>query len=62
MARPREHEQERITKAVRLPAELDERLKSVARERGISVNTIINTAVADYLNRLLPMEELLRTA
>ena len=51
MARPREFEKDRVAKAVRLPPELDERLKAVAQERGISVNTIINAAVADYLGR-----------
>ncbi len=62
MARPREYDTDRITKAVRLTPELDRRLKAAARERGISVNVLINAAVDDYLERLLPMAELLRTA
>ncbi len=62
MARPREYEEDRITKAVRLPPQLDTRLKAVARERGIAVNTIIVAAVENYLDRLVPLEDLLRTA
>jgi len=62
MARPREFDEDRVTKALRISADLDSRLKAVARERGISVNVLINAALTDYLNRLLPLEELLRTA
>lgn len=62
MARPREHQEDRVTKAVRLPPELDQRLKAVAQERGIAVNTIIVAAIGDYLDRLIPMADLLKTA
>ena len=53
---------ERITKAVRLDPELNKRLKEEARRRNISANLLINAAVEDYLQRLVPVEDLLRTA
>jgi predicted HicB family RNase H-like nuclease len=62
MARPVEYDEDRVTKALRIPPDLDDRLKRVARERGISVNVLINAALIDYLDRLLPMDQLLRTA
>lgn len=52
----------RITKAVRLEPDLNRRLKEEARARGISVNLLINAALEDYLNRLVPVDQLLRTA
>lgn len=42
--------------------DLDERVKTAARERGISANVLINAALEDYLERLLPVDEVLRTA
>jgi predicted HicB family RNase H-like nuclease len=62
MARPIEYDEDRVTKALRIPVALDEQLKAVARERGISVNVLINAALTDYLGRLLPLEKLLQTA
>ncbi|MEA2492803.1 MAG: hypothetical protein QOJ29_714, partial [Thermoleophilaceae bacterium] len=60
--RPREYEEDRVTKAVRVSPELDQQLKEAARQRGVSVNLLMNIAVEEYLKRLLPVEELLRTA
>ena len=62
IGRPREFEQQRVTKAVRISRDLDQQLKQVARERGVSVNVIMNMALNDYLQRLLPLEDLLKTA
>jgi predicted transcriptional regulator len=62
IGRPREFEEQRVTKAVRISRDLDQRLKQVARERGVSVNVIMNMALNDYLQRLLPLEDLLKTA
>jgi predicted transcriptional regulator len=62
IGRPREFEEQRVTKAVRISAALDQRLKEVARERGISVNVIMNMALNQYLDRLLPLEQVLKTA
>ena len=60
--RPREYDEDRVTKAVRISPELDLRLKAAARERGVSVNLLINAALDDYLERLVPVEQLLTTA
>ena len=60
--RPREYDEERVTKAVRISQELDLRLKAAARERGVSVNLLMNAALDDYLGRLVPVEQLLETA
>jgi predicted HicB family RNase H-like nuclease len=60
--RPREYEQDRVTKAVRISPELDARLKEAARERGVSVNLLVNAAVGEYLERLVPLDQLLKTA
>jgi predicted transcriptional regulator len=62
IGRPREFEEQRVTKAVRISPDLDKRLKQIARERGVSVNVIVNMALNDYLQRLLPLEDLLKTA
>lgn len=50
------------TKALRISQELDLPLKAAARERGVSVNLLINSAVDDYLSRLIPVEQLVKTA
>jgi predicted HicB family RNase H-like nuclease len=60
MGRPTEYSN-RIGTSLRLERDLHNRAKAVAAERGIAVNLLIETAVAQYLDRLPPMEELLRT-
>lgn len=60
--RPREYDDNRVTKAVRISPDLDERLKRAARERGVSVNLLMTSAFEDYLARLVPVEQLLKTA
>ena len=60
--RPREFDEERVTKAIRISPELNTRLRAVAKERGVSVNVVINVALVDYLERLIPLEDLLRAA
>lgn len=52
MARPKVYEEKRITTAVRLPASAHERLREVAHQRDVSVNYLINRAVAQYLEGL----------
>jgi predicted HicB family RNase H-like nuclease len=59
--RPREYDDDRVTKALRISAELDARLKAAAKERGLSANLLINLALDDYLDRLVPISELVRT-
>lgn len=60
--RPREYDEDRVTKALRISADLDERLKAAAEERGVSVNLLMNKALEDYMQRLLPVDQVLRTA
>jgi predicted HicB family RNase H-like nuclease len=62
IGRPRQYTEERVTKALRIPKDLDERLKATARERGVSVNVLMNMALEQYLDRLIPLEVLLQTA
>ena len=52
----------RVTKAVRLEPSLDERLKLEARMRNVSANLLINRAVEDFLDRLVPVDEAVKTA
>lgn len=52
---------DRVTKSLRVSRDLDERLRSAARERGIGANVLVNLALEDYLNRLIPLCELART-
>lgn len=44
--------------AIRLKAELHERLEVAAEEREVSVNFLVNRAVAAFLDRLVPIEEM----
>ena len=60
--RPKEFDEERVTKALRISKALDQRLKAVAHERGVSVNVLMNTALEDFLDRLIPIEDILKTA
>ena len=62
VGRPREFSEDRVTKALRIDRALDERLKQAARERGVSVNVVATMALEDYLARLLPLSELMKTA
>jgi predicted HicB family RNase H-like nuclease len=62
MGRPREYDEDRVTKAIRIDRDLDASLKAAARERDVSVNVLVNAALRDYLKNLVPLEELLRTA
>ncbi|MEM7341844.1 MAG: CopG family transcriptional regulator [Actinomycetota bacterium] len=60
--RPKTYSEDRKVKAVRISEELDRDLKAVSAERGVSVNLLINRAIADYLARLTPVDELLPVA
>jgi hypothetical protein len=60
--RPREFEENRVTKALRISPEMDTRLKNVAHERGVSVNVLVNIALEDFLDRLLPIDQVFKTA
>lgn len=47
---------ENIRLNLRLPEELHERLKTEADARLVSPNYLVNRAVADFLDRLIPIE------
>lgn len=55
--RPKQHG-ERTGTAIRLPSEMHAELKSAAAERDVSVNWLVNLAVREMLERLIPVEEL----
>jgi len=60
--RPREYQESRVTKAVRISADLDDKLKAAAKERGVSANLLVTAALEEYLERLVPVDQLLRTS
>ena len=57
--RPKQFEEDRVTKAVRISHDLDARLKEVAVSRDTSVNMLINRAIENYLDALKPIDEVL---
>ena len=61
MSRPRTHASPRSATAIRFPTELLEQLHKAADERDVSVNWLVNRAVADFLPRLLPVDEIVWT-
>jgi predicted HicB family RNase H-like nuclease len=56
MGRPKVYEGRRAT-AVRLPPELHERLRDAALARQVSANLLVEIAIAEYLDRLPPVEQ-----
>ncbi len=48
----------RTTTAIRFPAELHERLREAAEERDLSINFLVVKAVEEFIERLIPAEEL----
>ena len=46
-------------RVVRLPAALNQRLKTAAEQRDVSANVIVNRAIENYLNQIPPINELL---
>lgn len=54
--RPKEHYEDRVTTAVRIPRKLHKQLKREAVERDSSVNHLIVKAAQFYLDRLPPLE------
>jgi predicted HicB family RNase H-like nuclease len=51
----------RIATCARLPKDVHEALRIAAEDRGVSMNWLICRAVAEYLDRLVPVEEMLLT-
>ena len=58
MSRPKRNPENRVNTNLRLPADLHERLVAAASDRDLSVNWLVNRAIAEYLDRLIPVEEL----
>jgi len=58
MTRPRLYEEKRRSTAVRLPPGLHERLREEAAARQVSANLLVEHAIAEYLDRLPPIEQL----
>lgn len=56
MSRPRKYDERRAT-AIRFDKELHDRLVVAASERQVSLNLLVNRAVAEFLDNLLPVEE-----
>lgn len=61
MGRPTVHASPRSATAIRFPTEMLEALHKAADERDVSVNWLVNRAVADFLPRLLPVDEVVWT-
>jgi hypothetical protein len=57
MARPREYD-DRISTGMRLPRDLHARLTEEAADRDLSVNWMVTKAIAEFLDRLLPVGEI----
>lgn len=51
----------RLSTSIRFPADLHAALTTAAEERGLSLNFLVVQAVAEFLLRLLPAEELTLT-
>lgn len=58
MARPKVHHEERVTTAFRLPRDLHQRLQDAAAERDLSANFLAVKALEEFLNNLVPADEL----
>lgn len=57
MGRPRAHDDRRAT-AIRFDPDVHARLVVAAKERQVSANLLVNRAVDEFLNALLPVEEI----
>ncbi len=51
-------EKKRTTTAIRFPEPLHEKLKSAAEERDLSINFLVIKACEDFVDRLLPPDEI----
>lgn len=57
MSRPREYDK-RLSTAIRFDPETHARLTAAARERDLSINWLVERAVRHYLDRLVPVDEM----
>lgn len=49
---------QRLTTAIRLPEDLHRQLREAADERDLSINYLVVKAVEEFLENLIPVEEL----
>jgi len=57
VARPRQYGPRNST-AIRLSPELHERLRVAADERDLSLNFLVNRACEQFMDRLIPVDEM----
>ena len=57
MPRPKMHG-ERVNLAIRVTPELHAALHEAAQERGVSSSLLANKAIQQFLDRLIPVEEI----
>lgn len=58
MPRPRTHTEDRVTTAFRLPKDLHLRLQEAAADRDLSANYLAVKAIEEFLDHLIPADEL----
>jgi len=51
-----------VSISVRIPTELHDRLNAAARERVVSVSLLVNAAIIELLDDLIPVDELRRAS
>lgn len=56
--RPRKYPKVRTTTAVRFAPDTHRRLLDAADERDVSMNFLVEKAVVEFLNRLIPVDEM----
>lgn len=56
--RPKTYKRKRMTTSIRFPDEMLAALHQAADERDISVNFLVNRAVVEFLDRLIPPDEI----
>jgi predicted transcriptional regulator len=49
---------QRLTTAIRLPEDLHRRLREAADDRDLSINYLVVKAVEEFLENLIPVDEL----
>lgn len=55
MGRPKLHDEDLVVSFIRLPLSLRTRLQEAAEEREVSMNRLVESAVARYLDDLPPL-------
>ncbi len=60
MSRPKRYDN-RTSIGLRMPESLHRMLQRAAEERDVSMNWLVNRAVAEYLDRLIPADEIVLT-